>query len=67
MKKNKVEKSVKKTKRNIYPLADLTKRWEREELTLEQAIGQILLWLAELSEQVQQLDTRQRGQKAEAK
>ena len=66
MKKRKATNSVKSTKRNIYPLPDLTKRWEREELTVEQAVGQILLWLAELSEQIQQLDGGRAGKKAEA-
>ena len=67
MKKSKATKNVSPTKRNIYPLSDLTKRWEREELTVEQAVGQILLWLAELSEQVQQLNGKSAGKKAEAK
>lgn len=42
-----------------YPLSELAKRWEREELTMEQAIGQILLWLATLSERVDKLEFRQ--------
>lgn len=45
-----------------YPLSELAKRWEREDLTVEQAIGQILLWLASLSERVDKLEAT--GQKA---
>ena len=44
-------------KRNLYPLTELIKRWEREELTADQAIGQMLLWLTDLSKRVQQLET----------
>ena len=40
--------------KNQYPLKELVKRWEREELTVEQAIGQILLWLTDLSKRVGQ-------------
>jgi len=43
-----------------YPLSELTKRWEREDLTLEQAIGQILLWLASLSERADKLEATRR-------
>ena len=43
-------------KRNLYPLAELIKRWQREELTTEQAVGQMLLWLTDLSKRVQQLE-----------
>jgi len=43
-----------------YTLADLIKRWEREEMTAEQTIGQILLWMAFLSERVTKLEARQR-------
>ena len=39
-----------------YPLAELVKKWEREELTAEQAIGQILLWLDLLSERVAKVE-----------
>ena len=39
-----------------YPLSELVKKWEREELTSEQAIGQILLWLDLLSERVAKLE-----------
>lgn len=41
-----------------YDLTDLIKRWEREELTVEQAIGQILLWVGTLSERVTKLEAR---------
>ncbi len=43
-----------------YDLLDLLKRWEREELTTEQAIGQILLWLAVLSERLDRLEATRR-------
>ena len=33
-----------------YELAELIKRWERGDITPEQAIGQALLWLAALAE-----------------
>ncbi len=47
-----------------YPLSELAQRWEREELTVEQAIGQILLWLASLSERADKLEvTRRRVKK----
>ena len=49
-------------KNNQYPLKELVKRWEREELTVEQAIGQILLWLDDLSEQIAQLETNRKVQ-----
>ena len=39
-----------------YDLSDLIKRWEREDLTTEQAIGQLLLWLVVLSERVAELE-----------
>ena len=41
-----------------YPLQDLIKRWEREDLTAEQAIGQIMLWLDFLSQRVTKLERR---------
>ena len=48
-----------------YPLAELAKRWEREDLTTEQAIGQILLWLAALSERADKLEaTRKKAGKS---
>lgn len=43
-----------------YPLSELVKRWECEELSIEQAIGQILLWLVSLVERVDELEARQR-------
>ena len=43
-----------------YPVAELVKKWEREELTVEQAIGQLLLWLATLVEQLAKLEANQR-------
>ena len=39
-----------------YQLSELIKKWEREELTAEQAIGQILLWLNLLSERVTKVE-----------
>lgn len=39
-----------------YPLSELVKKWEREELTAEQAIGQILLWLDMLSKRVTKVE-----------
>jgi hypothetical protein len=42
-----------------YELSELIKRWERGDLTLEQAIGQILLWLAALAEQTAKLENNQ--------
>ena len=39
-----------------YELPELIKRWEREQLTGEQAIGQILLWLAALAERLARLE-----------
>jgi len=32
----------------MYPLEELIRKWGRGELTIEQAIGQILLWLQRL-------------------
>ena len=46
-------------KRSQYPLSDLMKRWAREELTVEQAIGQMLLWLSDLSERLVNLERSQ--------
>lgn len=54
-------------KRNKYPLTDLVKRWEREELTVEQAVGQILLWLIFMSKQIARLEAKLRGGDAESK
>jgi hypothetical protein len=52
-------------KRKPYTLPILVKRWEREELTVEQAIGQIFLWLGELVERIQRLE-KDRGPRKEA-
>ena len=46
-------------KKSQYPLSDLMKRWAREELTVEQAIGQMLLWLTDLSERLVNLERSQ--------
>ena len=43
-----------------YSMVDLIKRWEREELTMEQTVGQILLWVASLSERVTKLESTAR-------
>ncbi len=43
-----------------YELTELIKRWERGDLTVEQAIGQILLWLAALVERIAKLEAGQR-------
>ncbi len=42
-----------------YPASELIKKWEREELTAEQAIGQLLLWVAALVERVAKLEASQ--------
>jgi hypothetical protein len=48
-------------KRKPYELAELIRRWEREQITTEQAIGQIMLWLVALAERVIKLEAnRQR-------
>lgn len=46
---------------NQYNLSELIKRWEREQLTVEQAIGQILLWLVALSRRVEALEAGKRA------
>jgi hypothetical protein len=43
-----------------YPVTELVRKWEREELTVEQAIGQLLLWLVELVEGLAKLEANQR-------
>ncbi len=43
-----------------YSLSELIKRWQQEQLTTEQAVGQILLWLIALSERISKLETNQR-------
>ena len=42
-----------------YDLPELIKRWEREQITAEQAIGQLLLWLAALAERMAKLEANQ--------
>lgn len=39
-----------------YDLPELIKRWERGNITSEQAIGQILLWVVALAERVTKLE-----------
>lgn len=46
-----------------YPLPELVKMWEREDITSLQAIGQILLWLVDLAERVTKLEINQRRAK----
>lgn len=41
-----------------YNLDELITLWEREKLTTEQAVGQILLTLRSLSEQIRDLERR---------
>jgi hypothetical protein len=41
-----------------YNLEDLITLWEREKLTTEQAIGQIILVLQALSERIRELERR---------
>ncbi len=41
-----------------YGLEGVVRAWEQEQLTTEQAIGQILLLIKELKEQVQTLERR---------
>ena len=42
--------------RNLYNLSELIKRWECEDITTEQAIGQILLWLTALAARITKLE-----------
>jgi len=50
-----------------YALKDLIELWEAEKISLEQAIGQILLWLQELQQQIYDLEKRgARGERQEA-
>jgi hypothetical protein len=39
----------------MYPIEELLNRWAREELTVEQAIGQILQHLARLKQEIEAL------------
>ena len=41
-----------------YGLQELIRRWGRDQLTTEQAIGQILLLLAKLDKRLQKLERR---------
>lgn len=43
-----------------YDLPELIKRWERGDMTSEQAIGQILLWLAAVMERLTKLEAGQK-------
>ena len=43
-----------------YELSELIKRWERGDITPEQAIGQALLWLVALAERVTRLEASHR-------
>ena len=45
-------------KRKPYDLPELIKRWEREQLTTEQAIGQILVWLVRLATRMTKLEAK---------
>lgn len=42
-----------------YGLQELIRRWGRDQLTPEQAIGQILLLLVELDKRLQKLERRE--------
>jgi len=46
-----------------YSLEELIRRWRLGHLTMEQAIGQILLWLKDLSERLGELE-RDRWEKS---
>lgn len=47
-----------------YDLAELVRRWGREELTVEQTIGQILIWLGLIIERLEKLEAVQRGRQS---
>lgn len=47
------------SRKNLYPINELVKRWEREDLTTEQAVGQLLLWLSHLSKRIAKLEAGQ--------
>jgi hypothetical protein len=51
----------------MYPLEELIRKWGRGELTVEQAIGQILLWLQWLErgerDEIERGDRERRGEK----
>jgi hypothetical protein len=44
-----------------YNLAELIRRWSREEVTVEQTIGQILIWLTLIIERLEKLEAVQKG------
>jgi hypothetical protein len=44
-----------------YDLTELVRRWGREELTVEQTVGQILVWLGLIVERLEKLEAVQRG------
>ena len=46
----------------MYPLEELIRKWGRGELTVEQAIGQILLWLQWLEQQAGRPEKGKRGE-----
>ncbi len=41
-----------------YSISDLIKKWEREDATVEQVIGQLLLWVNDLATRVNKLEAR---------
>lgn len=43
---------------SVYEPAQLIRKWEQEELTAEQAIGQTLLYIDSLLARIQQLERR---------
>jgi hypothetical protein len=47
-----------------YDLAELIRRWGREELTVEQTVGQILIWLGLIVERLEKLEAVQRGRQS---
>jgi len=47
-----------------YDLAELVRRWGREELTVEQTVGQILIWLSLIVERLEKLEAFQRGRQS---
>ncbi len=44
---------------SAYPLETVIERWKADKLTVEQAIGQILLLIQERDERLQELEGRQ--------
>jgi hypothetical protein len=51
----------------MYPLEELIGKWGRGELTVEQAIGQILLWLQWLERRVGTLEVGEKGDRERRK